>query len=95
MKQINGIPINIESDILGRITLKGKNIFNRKDEILVKANATSVPSGYLALITDGETINGDKPCVGNVKKLDEFKWKSRVRARYINSAMREERPAIR
>ena len=72
MKQINGIPINIESDILGRITLKGKNIFNRKDEILVKANATSVPSGYLALITDGETINGDKPCVGNVKKLDEF-----------------------
>ena len=72
MKQINGIPINIESDILGRITLKGKNIFNRKDEILVKANATSVPSGYLALITDGETINRDKPCVGNVKKLDEF-----------------------
>ena len=36
MKQINGIPFNIETDILGRITLKGK-MFNRKDEILVKA----------------------------------------------------------
>ena len=44
MKQINGTPINIESDILGRITLKGKSIFNRKDEILVKADATRVPS---------------------------------------------------
>lgn len=34
MKQINGIAINIEADILGRITLKGKSIFNRKDKIL-------------------------------------------------------------
>ncbi|MCR5573880.1 MAG: His-Xaa-Ser system radical SAM maturase HxsC [Bacteroidaceae bacterium] len=72
MKQINGIPINIESDILGRITLKGKSIFNRKDEILLKADATSVPSGYSAVITNSETINGGKPCVGNVQMLDEF-----------------------
>ena len=72
MKQINGIPINIESDILGRITLKGKSIFNRKDEILVKADATSVPSGYSAIITNRGTVNGDKPCVGNVQTLDEF-----------------------
>ena len=72
MKQINGIPINIESDILGRITLKGKSIFNRKDEIFVKSDASSVPSGYSAVITNSETINGDKPCVGNVQTLDEF-----------------------
>ena len=72
MKQINGTPFNIEADILGRITLTGKSIFNRKDEILVKADASSVPSGYSALITNIETINGGKPCVGNVQTLDEF-----------------------
>ena len=46
MKQINGTAYNIEADILGRITLKGKSVFNRKDEILVKADAKSLPSGY-------------------------------------------------
>ena len=72
MKQTNGTPINIESDILGRITLKDKCIFNRKDEILVKADVTSVPSGYSAVITNSDTIKGNKPCVGNVQTLDEF-----------------------
>ena len=52
MKQINGTAYNIEADILGRITLKGKNIFNRKDEILVKADAKDLPSGYASLITN-------------------------------------------
>ena len=42
MKQINGTAFNIEADILGRITLKGKSIFNRKNEILVKADAKGV-----------------------------------------------------
>ena len=71
MKQINGIPFNIETDILGRITLKGK-MFNRKDEILVKADTKDVPSGYAALITNCEGISGSRPCVGNVLNLDEF-----------------------
>ena len=71
MKQINGTPFNIEADILGRITLKGK-WFNRKDEILVKADAKNVPSGYAALITNSEAISGCKPCIGNVSTLDEF-----------------------
>ena len=72
MKQINGTAFNIEADILGRITLKGKSIFNRKDEILVKANAKDFPSGYAALITNSEQICGGKPSVGNVQTLDEF-----------------------
>ena len=72
MKQINGTPFNIESDIFGRITLKGKSIFNRKNEIIVRADATSVPFGYSAVITNSETINGGKPCVGNVQALDKF-----------------------
>ena len=72
MKQINGTAFNIEADILGRITLKGKSIFNRKDEILAKADAKDFPSGYAALITNSEQICGGKPSVGNVQTLDEF-----------------------
>lgn len=72
MKQINGTPININADILGRITLKNKNITSRKNEILVKANMTSVPMGYAAIITNSKIVNDGKPCVEDVQKLDEF-----------------------
>ena len=48
MKQINGTPINIEEDILGRITLKKRNVFGRKDYILVAEDLPNVPSGYSA-----------------------------------------------
>ena len=72
MKQINGLAFNIETDILGRITLKGKNIFNRKNEILVKADAEEMPAGYMALITNKKVISGSKPCVGDVQTLNEF-----------------------
>ena len=72
MKKINGTPYNINTDLLGRITIKGKNIFSRKDEILVKADINKAPSGYAALITNTESIDGGKPCVGNVQTLHEF-----------------------
>lgn len=72
MKQINGIAFNIDADILGQITLKGKSIFNRKDKILVKADAKDLPSGYAALITNSEENSGGKPTVGKVQTLDEF-----------------------
>jgi His-Xaa-Ser system radical SAM maturase HxsC len=72
MKKINGTPYNINTDLLGRITIKGKNIFSRKDEILVKADINKAPSGYAAFITNTESIDGGKPCVGNVQTLHEF-----------------------
>ena len=72
MKQINGIPVNIDADILGRITLKGKSIFNRKDEILVKPDATSVPTGYAAMITNMDAISTSKACVCGVQAIDDF-----------------------
>lgn len=71
MKQIYGTPFNIETDILGRITLKGK-LFNRKNEILVKADAKDTPAGYAAFITNSETYNGSNPGIGSVSTLDEF-----------------------
>ena len=72
MKQISGTPININADILGRITLKNKNIISRKNEILVKANVTSVPAGYAAVITNSKIVSYGKPCVEDVQNLDEF-----------------------
>lgn len=72
MKQINGTPININADILGRITLKNKNITSRKNGILVKANVTSVPAGYAAVITNSKIVSDGKPCVEDVQNLDEF-----------------------
>lgn len=72
MKQINGRPLNIEADILGRITLKGKGLFSRKDNILVKPQAKSLPLGYAAIITDTKFLNSVKPCVCGVSSLDMF-----------------------
>lgn len=72
MKQINGNAIYIENDILGRITLKDKALFCRKDEILVKPDIDTVPVGYAAIITNANTPNSTKPCVCNVQTLDEF-----------------------
>lgn len=66
MKQLLGIPHNIDNDILGRITIKGKNIFSRSNDILVKSNASSCHYGYLATITDSKDIEGDASSLTNV-----------------------------
>lgn len=72
MKQINGNPLNITTEILGRITLAGKNIFSRKDEILVQKGLSKVPSGYLSAITDTQFSSTSKPCVCGVKEIEDF-----------------------
>ena len=66
MKQIQGKPINIGEDIVGRITF-GKNVFQRSDEILVSKDASTSAFGYVATITTKETIadNGKPCCVVN------------------------------
>ena len=55
MKQIQGKPVNIGEDIVGRITF-GKNVFQRSNEILVNKDASNSAFGYLATITTKETI---------------------------------------
>ena len=72
MKQINGTPINITSDILGKITFKEQNIFSRKNKVLVKPNAINIASGYAAVVTNSESVSTSQPCVSNVNDLDEF-----------------------
>lgn len=66
MKQIQGNPINIEEDIVGRITF-GKNIFHRSNKIWVCKDASTPAFGYVATITTKEIItdNGKPCCVVN------------------------------
>lgn len=62
MKQIQGNPINIEEDIVGRITF-GKNMFHRSNEIWVCKDASTPAFGYVATITTKEIITDNrKPC---------------------------------
>lgn len=72
MKQITGQPYNISTEVLGRITTSGKNVFGRSDYILVQKNATSVPMGYSAVITNSQTIKSSKPSICGVDELDSF-----------------------
>lgn len=66
MKQIKGNPYNIERDILGRITTKGKNVFSRANEIIVKHGLDSTAPGYLVTITDEEAIKGNRAALTGV-----------------------------
>jgi len=72
MKQITGIPINIEEDVLGRITLKKRNVFSRKDYILVSADLSNVPSGYSAAITNCQISSNGCACIVEKQELREF-----------------------
>lgn len=72
MKQITGTPIHIEEDILGRITLKKRNVFSRKDYIYVTSDLARIPSGYSATITNSHVNGKGKACVVDAQKLSEF-----------------------
>ena len=71
MKQIHANIYNIEDTILGKITLTGKNIFNRKDYILVQKGLNSCPSGYVSAITNITDLRGIRPIAGGVN-VEEF-----------------------
>jgi His-Xaa-Ser system radical SAM maturase HxsC len=72
MKQLQGKCHNLGNEILGKITLKGKNIFNRKDYILVSENASDNKMGYLATITSRQ-VDCAKGCiVSDVVGVESF-----------------------
>lgn len=58
MKQIKALACSNSQEILGRVTLNGKNIFNRSAYILV-TNAKDTPKGYKAIISTHDS--SDKP----------------------------------
>lgn len=72
MKKTFGITHNIEDTIIGRVTTEERNIFSRKDYILVKENLEVGAYGYLAVITNVDSIRGRKPIVSGVLDLHEF-----------------------
>lgn len=71
MKQLTTKFHNIKEPILGKITFTRKNIFVRKNYILIKAGLTSSPSGYVASITDKKSFTGNNPIVGGIN-ISEF-----------------------
>ena len=50
MKQINSLYNSNTQELLGRVTLSDKNIFNRSAYILVN-NKQNTPKGYKAIIS--------------------------------------------
>ena len=72
MKQITGTPKNIKEDILGRIALKKRNVFSRKDYILVAEDLSNVPSGYSAAITNNQIAGNGYACMVEEQDLCKF-----------------------
>lgn len=72
MKQLKGKCHNFSNEILGRITLTGKNIFNRKDYILVNENTSENKKGYLATITSKHVDVANGCVISDVANIDSF-----------------------
>jgi His-Xaa-Ser system radical SAM maturase HxsC len=72
MKKITGTPINIEEDILGRITLKKRNVFSRNNYILVAEDLFNVPFGYSAAITNNHIVGNGYACLVDKQELCNF-----------------------
>ena len=72
MKQIIGTPINIEEEVLGRITLKKRNFFSRKDYILVSEDLPNTAFGYSAVITNSQLSGNGCACIVDKQELCEF-----------------------
>lgn len=71
MKQVKALYNSNSQEILGRVTLDGKNMFNRSKYILV-TNSDDVPRGYKAVIsTHGLQDNVSTPYI-QVDNLSDF-----------------------
>lgn len=70
MKELTGITHNLSGEILGVITKKGRNIFSRKNYILVSDEFSNVKSGYAGTITT-RFLNSQNPHI-QVASLDGF-----------------------
>jgi len=72
MKQVKAIAHNINTPILGCITFKKKNIFNRKNYIYVCKGKTTRPSGFLTVITD-MVIDTNLSYINGIEDFTVFK----------------------
>ena len=65
MKQTTGILHGSDVELLGKVTLKGKSIFNRNNYIFV-GDVKSCPRGYLAAITSQMDVSETRPILSGV-----------------------------
>lgn len=72
MKQISGTPLNIVEEVIGRVTLRKRNVFSRKDYILIDEELTNIPTGYSAVITAWPIKGKGCACVIDKQELHEF-----------------------
>lgn len=73
MKQINGTPHNVTTDIIGRITLKKSLLSSHKNEIYVAKGEQKLPKGYAAVISNSSTaINTSFVSDISIEQLNEF-----------------------
>lgn len=71
MKQLNSLYNSNAQELLGRITLSGKNILNRSAYILV-TNEQNMPKGYKAIISTHDfSANTSTPYI-KVDNISDF-----------------------
>lgn len=71
MKELNGATYNVEGELLGIVTKKRRNIFSRKDYILVSDSIDTTPFGYTATIST-QRLHGKYPSVQVDVSLELF-----------------------
>ena len=70
MKQFNSLYNSNAEELLGRVTLSGKNIFNRSAYILV-TNEQNTPKGYKAIISAHDlSANTSMPYINSSLKFE-------------------------
>jgi His-Xaa-Ser system radical SAM maturase HxsC len=79
MKKLFGIPQNVPSRIIGKITLKPRGLFQKKDYVLV-ADTESIKNGYTAIISSHKLKNKSTsmPFVYGVDDTNQLKDESIV-----------------
>lgn len=74
MKQLNSLYNSNAQELLGRVTLSGKNIFNRSAYILV-TNEQNTSKGYKAIISAHDfSDKTPTPCI----KVETFQTSTKV-----------------
>ncbi len=72
MRQVNGIAINIDNEILGIVTLRNRSIFKRSNYILVKDGLKNPSVGYIATITTHSELPKTDKAMCRIESIDQF-----------------------
>lgn len=72
MKKLNGKPININEEILGKITFKRNHILSKRDLVCVVQNTTDIPRNYAAVLSNIVVTNAKQATVSEIQNLSEL-----------------------